>query len=267
MSGNSGEPGRTTTSRVLAILGAFSHASRLLTLAELSEHSGLPVPTVHRLARELVEWGALEKSDTGRYRIGMRLWEVGSLAPAQQSLRNVALPFMQDLYEATHENVQLAVRDGNKLLYVEAISGHRSVETTTKVAGNLPLHATGVGKVVLAFSEPELLSHVLAEGPAAVTPFTITDHREIAKVIQKVRVDLVAYSREELTLGVSAVAAPILANDGTLIAALAIVARSSVNLTALAPAVRTAALSIGRRSTFWQSSWHSRMYSDSSLTG
>lgn len=255
MSGNATEAGRTTTSRVLAIFGAFSPATRSLNLAELSEHSGLPVPTVHRLAAELLEWGALERTETGRYRIGMRLWEVGSLAPAQQSLRTIALPFMQDLYEATHENVQLAVRGGERAVYVEAISGRRSVGTATKIGGNLPMHATAVGKVVLAFSEPELLSHVLREGLPSLTPFTITDRRAMAETIQKVRAEHVAFSREEMTVGVSAVAAPILAADGSLIATLSIVARASVNLNALAPAVRTAAISIARRSGALPTTW------------
>ncbi|TXN28353.1 IclR family transcriptional regulator [Lacisediminihabitans profunda] len=255
MSGNSAEPGRTTTSRVLAILGAFSPAARSLSLSELSQNSGLPIPTAHRLTTELVTWGALEKTETGRYRIGMRIWEIGSLAPTQQGLRTVALPYMQDLYEATHENVQLAVREGNRVVYVDAISGHRSVGTETRVGGNLPLHVTAVGKIVLAYSEPQLLSSTLAAGLTSYTRFTITESHLLAEAIQQIRAEQLAYSREELTFGVCAVAAPVLANDGSLIAALAIVGRSSMNITALAPALRTAALGIGRRMTALPAAW------------
>jgi DNA-binding IclR family transcriptional regulator len=249
MSGNSAEPGRTTTSRVLAILGAFSPAARSLSLSELSEKSGLPIPTAHRLTTELVIWGALEKTDTGRYRVGMRLWEIGLLAPMQQGLRVVALPFMQDLYETTHENVQLAVRDGTRVVYVDAISGHQSVDTATRVGGSLPLHATGVGKIVLAFSEPEVMTRTLNEGLAAHTPFTITDPRILAEAVQRARSERLAYSREELTLGVYAVAVPVLADDGSLLAALSIVGRSSMNVATLTPALRMAAFGIGRRTT------------------
>lgn len=255
MSGNSAEPGRTTTSRVLAILAAFSPAARSLSLSELAHNSGLPIPTAYRIATELVAWGALEKTDAGRYRIGMRTWEVGSLAPIQQGLRTIALPYMEDLYEATHENVQLAVRDGNRVVYIDAISGHRSVETETRVGGNLPLHVTAVGKIVLAYSEPELLSSTLAAGLAAYTRFTITEPHVLAGAIQQVRADQLAYSRGELTLGVSAVAAPVLAGDGSLIAALAIVGRSPIKTAGLAPALWMAARGIGRRMTALPGGW------------
>src|SRR5438874_738161 len=105
MGGNAREIGRTTSSRLLAVLGAFSAASSVLTLSEIARGSGLPVATAHRLVGELVEWGALERRSGGRYQVGLRLWEIGCLAPQQRDLRSVALPFMEDLYEATHENV------------------------------------------------------------------------------------------------------------------------------------------------------------------
>lgn len=255
MSGNSGEPGRTTTSRVLAILGAFSPAARSLSLSELAQNSGLPIPTAHRLTTELVAWGALEKTETGRYRIGLRMWEVGSLAPTQQGLRTIALPYMQDLYEATHENVQLAVRDGDRVVYIDAIAGHRSVGTEARVGGHLPLHVTAVGKIVLAYSEPQLLTSTLAAGLTGYTSFTVTEPSALAQTIQQVRAEQVAYSREEYTYGAIAVAAPVLGSEGELIAALAIVGRSSMNLPALAPALRTAAFGIGRRISSVPAAW------------
>jgi DNA-binding IclR family transcriptional regulator len=76
----------------------------------------------------------------------LRLWEIGSLAPRTTSLRDITTPFMQDLYEATHENVQLAVLDGREALYLEKITGRRSVGAKTRRGGRLPLHATAVGK-------------------------------------------------------------------------------------------------------------------------
>lgn len=247
MSGNAAEPGRSTASRILAILCAFTPAARTLSLSELSTRSGLPVPTTHRLARELVEGGMLEKTEAGRYQVGMRLWEIGTLATTQQVLRRAALPYMQDLYESTHENVQLAVRDGRQVMYLEKISGRRSVDTLTQVAGRLPLHATGVGKIILAFSEPALLESIVADGLARCTKHTIVVPSVLRSVVAKARTEHLAYSREEMTLGAASVAAPVLAPDGMFVAALAIVAKSSTNVEALAPAVRTAALGIGRR--------------------
>jgi DNA-binding IclR family transcriptional regulator len=232
---------------VVALLCAFSPAARTLSLAELSARSGLPVPTAHRLARELVEAGLLEKTEAGRYQVGMRLWEIGTLATTQQVLKRAALPYMQDLYESTHENVQLAVLDGREVMYIEKISGHRSVDTLTQVAGRLPLHATGVGKIILAFSEPALLESILADGLTPCTKHTIVVPSVLRSAVAKARSEHLGYSREEMTLGAASVAAPVLAPDGTFVAALAIVAKSSTNVEALAPAVRTAALGIGRR--------------------
>src|SRR5688500_7374307 len=108
--------GRTVISKVVALLDAFSPAAPELSLGELARITGLPVSTTYRLVSELVEWGGLERAEPAGYRIGMRLWELGVLAPRGGDLREVAMPFMQDLYEATHENVHLAVRDGLEAL-------------------------------------------------------------------------------------------------------------------------------------------------------
>ena len=112
-------------SKVVSLLDAFGPTTPELSLGDLARVTGLPVSTTYRLASELVEWGGLERADRSGYRIGMRLWELGALAPRGGTLRDVALPFMQDLYEATHENVHLAVRDGLEALYVDTISGQR----------------------------------------------------------------------------------------------------------------------------------------------
>ena len=114
----------SVTSKVLAILDAFTPEQPELTLSELADRTGLTLPTLHRRAAELVEWGALERTESSRYRIGLRLWEVGTLAPRGVGLRERALPFLDDLYVVTLENVQLAVREGLELVFVERIAGH-----------------------------------------------------------------------------------------------------------------------------------------------
>lgn len=247
MSGNSREAGRTTSSRVLALLGAFSTCQRFLTLSELSRCSGLPLTTTHRLVGDLVEWGALERVGDHRFTVGLRLWEVGCLAPRQRDLRSVALPFMQDLYAATHENVLLAVREGKQVLYLEKISGDRSVTTMTAVGARLPLHATGPGKIILAFSGPQLLRSVIDDGLCQFTPYTVTMPGRLAEALCRVRETQIAYSLEEMALGSSAVAAPIFGQHGALHASLALAVRSSTDLGRLVPAVRTAALGVTRR--------------------
>jgi DNA-binding IclR family transcriptional regulator len=249
MGGNARDLGRTSSSRLLALLGAFADGAPTMSLTELARASDLPVPTAHRLLGELCEWGAVERMPDGRYQIGLRLWQIGSLAPQLRNLRAIALPFMEDLYEVTHENVQLAVRDGKRVLYLDHISGRRSVGTLTKVAGRLPLHTTGVGKVILAFSEPELLESVLQDGLRRCTRYTITSPERLNEAVNHVRQTHLGFSVEEMTLGASSVAAPIFAANRALSASLAIVVRSSTDLSRLAPAVRAAALGVTRTLT------------------
>src|SRR5690349_2554936 len=118
--------GPSVTGRALSILDTFSAERPVLTLSEISRRSGLPLTTTHRLVAELSRWGALEQTDAG-YHIGLRLWEVASLVPQQVGLREAAMPFLEDVYEATRENVQLAVLDGTDVVYLERISGRHAV--------------------------------------------------------------------------------------------------------------------------------------------
>ena len=132
------------------MLGAFDERHRSLTLSELARRAGIPVPTAHRLSRELVAGGALHRLDDGRYVIGRLLWEAGLLAPMQGRLRQVAEPFLHDVYAATMATVHLAVRDGDEVLYLHRMQGRASVPIVSTVGSRLPMHATGVGKVLLA---------------------------------------------------------------------------------------------------------------------
>jgi DNA-binding IclR family transcriptional regulator len=249
MGGNARELGRTSTSRLLALLGAFADGTPTMSLTELARVSELPVPTAHRLLGELCAWGAVERFGDGRYQIGLRLWQIGSLAPEHRNLRAVGLPFLEDLYEVTHENVQLAVRDGKRALYLDHISGRRSVKIVTEVGGRLPLHATGVGKVILAFSEPELLQSVIGDGLERCTRYTITSPDRLTEAVKLVRATHIAFSMEEMTLGTTSVASPIFGPNRTIVASLAIVVRSSTDVRRLAPAVRAAALGVTRTLT------------------
>jgi DNA-binding IclR family transcriptional regulator len=234
-------------SKVVTLLDAFGPATPELSLGELSRITGLPMSTTYRLASELVTWGGLERAGGTGYRIGLRLWELGALAPRGETLREVALPFMQDLYEATRENVHLAVRDGHEALYVDTISGRGAVPVRSRRGGRLPLHATGVGKVLLAHAPPELLAELVDAGLRRYTPHTVVAPGHLRRTLAEVRRTGLAYAREELTPGSLSVAAPVVAADGTVVAALAVVRRSGRgDLRRLGPAVRTASISTSR---------------------
>jgi DNA-binding IclR family transcriptional regulator len=237
----------TVTSRVLAVLGAFGAEHRHLTLTQLSRRTGLPMATTHRLAAELTGWGALERDSRGRYRIGLRLWEVGSLAPRGLGLREAALPFLEDLYEAIHENVQLAVLDGGEVVYLERIPGRHSVGVLTRVGGRWPAHITGVGLALLAYASPEVQERYLAGPLARYTERTITDPARLRREFAEVRRAGYAVSDGQVTVDALSVAAPVYGPGDEVVAALSIVVRSgTVAPSALAPAVRTAARGTSR---------------------
>ena len=246
VAGRTNTPGESVSRRLLTVLGSFDVAHPALTLTELATRSGLPISTTRRLINELRAWGGLERLDDGRYRIGIRLWTIGSLAPQQRGLREAALPFMHDLFQATQENIQLAVLEGAEALCIEKISSTKAVPTLTEIGGRLPLHATGVGKALLAFSGKELLASVLDTGLERMTPYTITQPGRLMATLADVRKTGVAYSREEMTVGAVSVASPIVGLDGRVRASLGIVAHSQAAVDRLAPAVRTAALGIAR---------------------
>ncbi|MDG9673924.1 IclR family transcriptional regulator [Micromonospora sp. DH14] len=240
------EPGRSVTSKVLALLDAFSPATPALTLSELARRTGMPLPTVYRRAAELVAWGALERGDDGRYRIGLRLWEVGSLAPRGLGLRELALPVMEDLYEVTHENVQLAVRQGLELVFIERIAGRHAVPVLTRVGGRFALHATGVGLVLLAHAPAEVQEQVLAAPLERYTELTITDPRRLRRCLAEVRRAGYAVSDRQVTMDALSVAAPIRVPEGVVAAISLVVAHDRADPVALAPLVQAAGRVVSR---------------------
>lgn len=239
-------PGASVTSRALSILAAFSAQRRELTLSEIARATGLPLTTAHRLVAELATWGALERDERGRYRIGLRLWEIGALAPRTVGLREAALPFLEDLYEATHENVHLAVRDGDEALYLERISGRDSVRVISRVGGRLPLHATGVGLVLLAFAEVEAQERVLAQPLRRFTDRTVTAPDELRRILAEVRRTGVAVSHGYLEETALSVAAPVRDRSGQVVAALSIVVPMTCAPGPFLPAVTAAARGVSR---------------------
>lgn len=214
MAGNTSVPGTTVTSRVLAILAAFDATHRELSLSDLARRAGMAVPTAHRLVRELAEWGALRRTGAGTYVVGRRLWDIGLLAPVAHELREVAVPFLHDLYGATLETVHLAVREDDQVLYLETLSGSRSVPVVSTVGSRLPMHATGVGKVLLAYAPPGIQEKVLSGPLPRLLPRTITSPAVLARQLDRVRADGYATTDEEMTPGARSIGVPIVTGDG-----------------------------------------------------
>lgn len=237
----------SVTSKVLALLAAFTPETPELSLSELARRAGLSLPTAHRRAAELLEWGALERGPDGRFQIGLRLWEVASLAPRGLGLREAAMPFLEDLYEVTHENVQLAVREGVQLIFVERIAGRHAVPVLTRVGARFALHATGVGLVLLAHAPAEIQEQVLESPLERYTDQTVTDPVVLREWLAGVRKAGYAVSDGQVTTDAVSVAAPIVGPDGAVVAAVSLVVHvEGAQPSALAPLVRTAARGISR---------------------
>jgi DNA-binding IclR family transcriptional regulator len=252
MAGGAAQRGRSVTSRALAVLDAFDASAPRLSLSEIAERSGTPLTTAHRLLAELTGWGALSRRPDGRYEIGRKLWDLGLLAPVQLELRQVAAPFLLDVHTATRDTVHLAVRDGLSALYVERISGRESVPVVSQVGSRLPLHATGVGKVLLAAAPDEVVAEALT-APARPTRHTVVDPGRLRRELAEVRRRGWARTAEEMSLGTLSVAVPVRVEraGGTVVAAaLGIVVPSHRrDLPRLVPVLEVAARGIGRALT------------------
>ncbi|GAA0319988.1 IclR family transcriptional regulator domain-containing protein [Kineococcus aurantiacus] len=215
-------PGASLVDRTVDVLGAFDGEHRALRLGELAARAGLTPSTTLRIARRLVAGGLLQRRPDGAYVVGRRLWDLGLLAPVQTDLRDVASPFLQDLQAATRATVHLAQRDGDRVLYLDRLQGSTSVPVVSRVGGRLPLHTTGVGKVLLAHAPEDVQRRVLRE-LTRVTPYSITSPALLDRQLAQVRRDGFASTAGEMDVGNASVAVPVRGPDGQVVAALGLV--------------------------------------------
>ncbi|MCR1784737.1 IclR family transcriptional regulator [Nocardioides carbamazepini] len=212
----------TVLGKAVALLRAFGTDDRLLPLAELVRRTGLPKGTVHRIAGDLVHHRLLEKTDHG-YRLAGGLFELGMRAATERTLLEVAMPFLQDLYERTHETVHLGVRDGTEVVYVAKIGGHRQARSPSRTGGRMPMHCTALGKVLLAHADPAIRAAVLSGPLPRRTPHTIVAPGLLEQQLDRALENGLAFEREESTPGLLCVAAPVLQPDGaTAVAAVSV---------------------------------------------
>ena len=235
------------TQRVLAVLDAFSVQRPALRLSEISRLAELSLTTAHRQVAELTRWGALERGEDGRYRIGLKLWELGALAPRSVDLREAALPVLEDLYEATHQNVQIAVRDGHEVVYVERITGRGAVSVVSRPGSRLPLHATAVGLVLLAYTSADEIDAVLGAPLRRYTAHTVVDPRRLRRILAETRRQGYAISDRQIEEVSASIAAPVRDGTGAVVAALSVVVPTRGQLRRYVPAVLTAARGVTRQ--------------------
>lgn len=242
-----GQVTRSVTGRAIAILDTFTIKNRRQSLASISRRSQLPLTTVHRLVHELEKQAALVRGADGDYEIGSKIWRLGMLASVHTELREVALPYMQDVFELGNDAVQIAVLDGLRCLVVDRIAGSRTMSVLSRPGSRLPLHATGVGKVLLAFGGQELQDAVL-NSLDRYTDQTITDSQTLSDQLKTIRSQGFAVTHAELTGGATSVAVPVRGKSGPVIAALGIVSPSDIaEVLRMIPVLQVTAATLSKR--------------------
>ena len=239
--------GPSVLARAAAVLDAFGADTTELGISELARRTGLAKSTAHRLAGELVRIGWLEQAGT-KVRLGMHLFELGQLVPRQRALREAALPFMEDLREATNSNVHLAVLEGIEVVYVEILRVRDSQPLPSRVGGRLPAHATGVGKAILAYSPADVVKARIDAGLTRRTAYTVIMPGPLMRELATIRESGISYDRQESAMGVVCAAAPVFGADGRVLGGLSVTGRAErLDTERMAPAVRTAALTLSRQ--------------------
>ena len=209
--------------RVLRILQAFAPHERDVSLGDIAERVELPKSSVHRLLMTLIAHGFVERDDsTRRYKLGIKLFELGSAAIHERGLHGAAQPALEQLSRATGETCHLAVLSGTEAVYVYKVDGPSSIIMSSRVGGRAPVHATSIGKVLTAWASPEVIALVRKAPMKASTPKTITSLKDFDEALERVREDGYALDLEEFEQGLRCIAAPVRDQSARVVAALGI---------------------------------------------
>ena len=222
-----GEAGKTAiqvVERMMNLLDALAEHEESASLKILAEQTGLHPSTAHRILNDMVACRMVERGDGGTYRLGLRLLELGNLVKARLSVREAAQAPMRALHKLTGETVNLSVRQGDEIVYVDRAYSERSgMQVVRAIGGRAPLHLTSVGKLFLASDDAsQVRAYVTRTGLSGHTRNSITDLSKLEVELNQVRQLGNAKDNEELELGVSCLAAGILDDTGKLVAGLSL---------------------------------------------
>ena len=210
--------------RMFSLLDILANREEAMPLKEISEKSGLHASTAHRILNDLATGRFVDRPAAGTYRLGMRLLELGNMVKARLNVRDAALGPMRELHKLTQQPVNLSMRQGDEIIYVERAYSERSgMQVVRAIGGRAPLHLTSVGKLFLAFDDPQRLrSYATRTGLAGQTRNSITQLPILERELSKARQYGIARDNEELELGVRCMAAVIYDDQNKLIAGLSI---------------------------------------------
>src|SRR3954447_14756776 len=179
--------GESSLARAVRILESFTPDAPQLTVTEVARRSGLHVATASRIVGHLVGHGLLSRGPDRELRVGIRLWELASRAAPTRSLRDAAMPYLEDLHAVVGHHAQLAVLHGDEVIFLERLSARDAVINYSQIAGRLPLHISSSGMVLMAYGARELQDRVLARPLESWTPETITTPDRLRATLEQVR--------------------------------------------------------------------------------
>ena len=221
---NSATPSIQVIERIFTLIDVLSSREEAVSLKEISEKSGLHPSTAHRILNDLACGRFVDRPEAGSYRLGMRLLELGNLVKGRLNVRDAALLPMRELHRQIQQPINLSVRQGDEIIYIERAFSERSgMQVVRAIGGHAPLHLTSVGKLFLAFDDPQRLrSYATRTGLPGHTRNSITQLVNLERELSKARQYGIARDNEELELGVRCMAAGIYDDQIKLIAGLSI---------------------------------------------
>lgn len=210
--------------RMVSLLDVLASHPDPVSLKELSKTTGLHSSTAHRILNDMVATRFVERSEPGTYRLGMRLLELGNIVKSRLNVREVAMEPMRKLHQQTQQTVNLSVRQGDEIVYIDRAFSERSgMQVVRAIGGRAPLHLTSTGKLFLSVDEPNTVqAYAKRTGLKGHNRNSITDLKKLEHELQQVRSLGYARDNEELELGVRCMAAGIKDDSGKLIAGLSI---------------------------------------------
>jgi DNA-binding IclR family transcriptional regulator len=210
--------------RAFALLDVLASFPEPVPLKTISERTGLHPSTAHRILNDLAIGRYVDRPETGSYRLGMRLLELGNLVKARLDVREASLLPMRELHRLTLQPVNLSMRQGDEIVYIERSYSERSgMQVVRAIGGRAPLHLTSVGKLFLAQDDlPRVRAYATRTGLAGHTRNSITQLPQLERELARVQQTGIARDDEELELGVRCMAAGILDDQGKLVAGLSI---------------------------------------------
>jgi DNA-binding IclR family transcriptional regulator len=238
--------GESVLSRAVRIFEAFTPDEPVLRVSDIARRTGLHLATASRLVAELTAHGMLARDPDRRVRVGVRMWELALRASPTMTLREAAMPFMEDVHAVVGHHVQLAVLDGDEVLFLERLSAPGAVVNYTRIAGRLPLHASSSGLVLLAHGPTELQERVMASPMAGYTRHTITSAARLRGILADIRRQGFAWCPGHIHEEALGVAVPVRDGRGTVLAALAAIIPNDSEGRGVIPVLRTAARGVTR---------------------